>query len=455
MPTETASPPRALRPRLPATLFARIVAVIALVSIAFQAFTLAVVTVFALLPLGRQATDDFAALLLDAAADWQQAPEAAREAVRQRLLQRHALTVEPVVDRRDDFVHLLPYWHFLESALRTRSGRPMVLKESREADGRRWIWVEPASGADGVRVGFAAERVAVQPSLALLLVLGVGALVTVATAAAMARWLVTPLARLASATEPIGQGRRPLAALPESGPAELATLARRFNRMGAQVEELLANRTTLLAGISHDLRSPLARMRLALGMLSERHDPALLDRVLRDVDAMNELITRCLEVGRDFSEREAAEIDLCELLQRLAAEHARQGVEIRGRPGPACRLHVRPLALERILANLIDNAVRYGAGAPVDIDYTLSDGRVEICVADRGPGIPESEREAVFMPFHRLEASRSSRTGGSGLGLAIVRQIADANGWTVRLEARPGGGTLARLSAPLEGQTAA
>lgn len=437
-------------PAAPRTLFGRIVAVIAAVSIAFQAFTLAVVTFLALVPLGRQATDDFAALMVEAAAAWQEADAGERERLRQRLLAVHRLKIEPPGAPLDDFVRVLPYWHFLEAALQARSGERVVLRTRIEADGQRWYFAELPAGGHDVRIGFAAGRVAVQPSIALLLVLGVGALVTVATAAAMARWLVGPLARLATATRPIGQGRRP-APLPESGPAELAALAREFNRMGAQVEELLANRTTLLAGISHDLRSPLARIKLALGMLSERPDPGLLQRVLRDIDAMNELIARCLDVGRDFSERDAVEVDLCDLLAEVAAEHAHAGVEIRGRRGPACRLRVRPLALRRIVSNLIDNAVRYGAGQPVDIDYQVSDDRVEICVGDRGPGIPDDAREAVFRPFHRLEASRSSRTGGSGLGLAIVRQIADANGWSVELRPRPGGGTLACVAAPLEG----
>jgi two-component system osmolarity sensor histidine kinase EnvZ len=220
--------------------------------------------------------------------------------------------------------------------------------------------------------------------------------------------------------------------------------------MGEQVEELLANRTTLLAGISHDLRTPLARIQLALGMLSEKPDRDLIDRVLHDVEGMNELIARCLEVSRDFAEQASVRLNLCDLLAEVAAEFAHTGVEIRGRKGPDCNLSVRPLALRRILANLVDNAVRYGGGKPIDIEYRVDDGRVEVCVLDRGPGIPESEREAVFRPFHRLEPSRSSRTGGSGLGLAIVRQLAAANDWTVELAERPGGGTAACVRVPLE-----
>jgi two-component system osmolarity sensor histidine kinase EnvZ len=433
----------------PRTLFGRIVLVIAMVSIAFQAFAIMVVTQFALVPLGRQATDDFGALMADAARAWHAADGSERLLLQERLLRVHRLRVQEPAGATADFVHVLPYWNLLEAALTTRSGQRVILRQTEAADGQTWVWADLPAGHETVRVGFAADRVAVQPSIALLLVLVVGAVVTVLTAAVMARWLIKPLARLATATQPIGQGRRP-APLPETGPAELAVLAREFNRMGAQVEALLANRTTLLAGISHDLRSPLARIRLALGMMSEKPDPDLLQRMLHDVDAMNELIARCLDVGRDFSERESVDLDLCELLRDVAAEHGHAGVEIRGHRGPECRMRVRPLALKRILSNLVDNATRYGAGRPVDIEYAVAGGQVEICVLDRGPGIPESEREAVFRPFHRLEASRSSRTGGSGLGLAIVRQIAGSNGWTVELRPRPGGGTAACVRLPLE-----
>ena len=433
----------------PRTLFGRIALVIATVSIAFQAFAIMVVTQFALVPLGRQATDDFGALMVDAARAWHVAADGERQRLQERLLRVHRLRVQEPAGETADFVHVLPYWHLLEAALTARSGQRVALRHTEAADGQAWYWADLPAGRELVRVGFAADRVAVQPSLALLLVLSVGTVVTLLTAAVMARWLIKPLARLATATQPIGLGRRP-APLPETGPAELAVLAREFNRMGAQVEELLANRTTLLAGISHDLRSPLARIRLALGIMSEKPDPDLLQRMLHDVDAMNELIARCLDVGRDFSERESVDLDLCELLREVAAEHDHAGVEIRGHRGPECRIRVRPLALKRILSNLVDNATRYGVGRPVDIEYSIADGQVEICVLDRGPGIPESEREAVFRPFHRLEASRSSRTGGSGLGLAIVRQIASSNGWTVELRPRPGGGTAACVWLPLE-----
>jgi two-component system osmolarity sensor histidine kinase EnvZ len=434
---------------LPRTLFGRTALVIALVSFAFQLFTIAVITYFALVPLGRHATSDFAALLVDTAHAWQAETAAERPWLQERIGRLHRIQVQEKPGETHAFTRWLPYFQLLEKSLSARSGERIELRAGRGDDGEPWYWADlPVSGAK-VRIGFPASRVDVQPWFAMLLILSVGTLVTLITSAGLARWLIGPLSRLATATQRIGQGRRP-EPLAETGPAELATLAREFNRMGEQVEELLANRTTLLAGISHDLRTPLARIQLALGMLSEKPDRDLIDRVLRDVEGMNELIARCLEVSRDFAEQDSVELDLCDLLAGVAAEFAHTGVDIRGRKGPDCRLRIRPLALRRILANLVDNAVRYGGGQPIDIEYRIEDGRVEVCVLDRGPGIPESEREAVFRPFHRLEPSRSSRTGGSGLGLAIVRQLANTNGWSVELLPRPGGGTAACVRVPLE-----
>ncbi len=439
---------------MPRSLFGRTALVIVLVSFVFQLFTIAVTTYFALMPLGRHATGDLAALMIDMAQAWKNAPAAERPGLQERIGRLHRLQVQDLSGETESFTRVLPYFGLLETSLSARTGQPVELRASRSADGVQWYWADLPVAGEKVRVGFPASRVDVQPWLAMLLIFSVGALVTFITSAWLARWLIAPLSRLAAATQRIGQGRRP-EPLAETGPTELATLAREFNRMGEQVEELLANRTTLLAGISHDLRTPLARIRLALGMLSENPAPDLFERVLRDVDGMNELIARCLEVSRDFAEQDSVELDLCELLAGVAAEHAHTGVELRGRKGPDCRLCVRPLALRRIVSNLVDNAVRYGAGQPVDIEYRVADGLVEICVLDRGPGIPEQEREAVFRPFYRLEPSRNSSTGGSGLGLAIVRQIAAANGWTVELKPREGGGTAACVRLPLEESVAA
>ncbi len=433
----------------PRTLFARTGWVIALVSFAFQMFTIAVITYFALMPLGRQATDDLAALMIDTAQSWPNKSVVERAWLQDRVGRLHQIQVQDPPGRVTDFSRPLPYFQFLETALSARAGQRIDLVASRTANGEAWYWADLPAAGGRVRVGFPASRIDVQPWLAMWLILSVGTVVTLITSTWLAHRLTAPLSRLSAATQRIGQGQR-FDPLPEEGPIELATLAREFNRMGEQVEELLANRTTLLAGISHDLRTPLARLQLRLGMLSEKPDQELLEGALRDVAGMNQLIARCLEVSRDFSEKETAGVELRDLLAEVIIEFTHNGNEIVNHPGPDCHLCVRPLALKRILSNLVDNAQRYGAGQPITIEYDIVGKHVEIRILDRGPGIAEDEREKVFRPFYRLEQSRSSRTGGSGLGLAIVRQLATANGWTVDLRPREGGGTFAAVTLPLD-----
>jgi two-component system osmolarity sensor histidine kinase EnvZ len=213
--------------------------------------------------------------------------------------------------------------------------------------------------------------------------------------------------------------------------------------MARQVKALMDNRTTLLAGISHDLRTPLARLRLGLEMMPENANPALIARMERDMEEMNRLIGGFLELAQGLGQEEKQAVDLAALLGDLAQDTA-----LEWRAPPPCIREVAPMALRRILANLIENALRYGGGKPVSMACDCAEGWSRISVFDRGPGIPPDQAEKVFRPFYRLESSRSSATGGSGLGLAIARQLADANGWKIELLAREGGGTEARLTIP-------
>jgi two-component system osmolarity sensor histidine kinase EnvZ len=265
----------------------------------------------------------------------------------------------------------------------------------------------------------------------------------VITAAVLARRVTDPLTRLSLAAEQLAKGSYP-SPLPERGPRELASLARQFNNMNRQVRELLANRTVLLAGISHDLRTPLTRLRLGLAMLPRDTDEALVERMERDIDDMNGLITQSVELGKTLGAGERSPTDLVGMLHDLAAGREER-VKVTA-TGP-CMVLVHPLALRRIVGNLLDNALRYSS-KPVELRLDCGEQPPVVFVLDRGPGIPEDEREAVFRPFHRLERSRNRRTGGSGLGLAVARQLAIANDMEIQLWARPGGGTIAGVRLP-------
>jgi len=432
---------------VPRTLFGRTLITLAVFSVGFQLLTLAVIAYLLLFPIGQRSAADLAAIMVHAADTWEARPVTERPAFQEEMSRNHRLVIHEA--RRELPIHQswLPYLLFLEHALAERLEDPAVLRTSRDGEGTVWFWADIPRAGGVVRIGFPRSRIGVEPPFALFLVFSIWTLMTLATGILLARRLNAPLAALAGAARRIGRGQWP-APVREDGPEELASLARSFNRMSAQVRELVANRTTLLAGISHDLRTPLARMQLAVAMLEGRPDPDLVDALNRDLEEMNRLIGEFLEISRGLEEERSEVVDLRETLAALVADAERGGARVVWHPGGECLRRLPRLALCRVVCNLLNNAVRYGRGEPVELEYHCTPDRLTITIRDRGPGIPESEREAVFRPFHRLEGSRSSATGGSGLGLAIARQLAEMHGWHIALAPRTGGGTEAIITLP-------
>jgi two-component system osmolarity sensor histidine kinase EnvZ len=433
----------------PRTLFGRTAATLAAATVLFLLLTLAFLAYFILVPVAQRSADDLAALMVLSAKTWAELPPATREDFERELARQHGLRLaqaaEPLLETATSRI---PYTRFLASDLTHRSGQEVAVHATSEADGETWYWADIPAGGGLIRIGFARSRIGASPPLAALGVLAAAALVILLTALVLVRRLNRPLVRLAAAAREVGSGAWP-APLPEEGPIEISALARTFNRMAQDVRELLANRTTLLAGISHDLRTPLARLRLAVEMLPGDADPALVAGLQRDLEIMDALLGQYLELARGMVDEAVETLDLRELVDAVVLDVRRAGAEIRWTPGPApVPCAVRARALERILANLLDNARRYAAGSEADVECVREGNDVVIRVLDRGPGIPAAGREAVFRPFHRLEPARSAAGGGSGLGLAIARQLADANQWEIALDARAGGGTVARVRLP-------
>ncbi|MFO7594213.1 MAG: ATP-binding protein [Pseudomonadota bacterium] len=431
----------------PRTLFAKTIITIAIVSIGFLLFTLSIIGYFMLVPVGQRSADDLAALMVLSSESWARLPAEQRPAFSRKLARDYQLRLTSPHEPLPKAEKYLPYFFFLETALSRRYGREIQLVESRTSGGEHWYWAELAIGNERIRIGLPRSHVAARPPMALLLLLSVGSMAILMTALALVHHWTTPLERLSRAAYSIGQGVWP-ARLPETGPEELRTLARSFNDMTVQVQELLANRTTLLAGISHDLRTPLARIQLALEMLPENADPALINGIRGDVEQMNCLIGQFLEVSRGLDQGSTQSVDIHEILDDLANCARRGGALIEWEGGPVCHYHINPLALRRIVVNLLENAVRYSGGNPVTLRYDCEPKQITIRILDRGPGIPPDQREAVFRPFHRLERSRSSETGGSGLGLSIARQLAKSAGLSIGLHEREGGGTEAVVTLP-------
>lgn len=429
------------------SLFRHTALIIAAGLLVFQLASGAAIFFNLMLPLAHRSADDMAALLVLSARTWVELPAATRPAFEAELLLSHHMELSEVRAPLGDDVGHHPYINFLRESLTTRLDPGSALHVTESADGRFHADILMAQRV--LRFSFDKELITPHPSLALAWSAVAGLLVTLILAWLLARRITAPVARLTDAARQIGSGERP-SRLPESGEHELAELARIFNQTAVQLAARRENQSTLLAGVSHDLRSPLARLKMALGMLAEERDSPLLSRMERDVGEMETLIGAQLELAR-AQEREAAEaIDIDALLNELieAAEAQSPGQTHLRAAGPPCQAVIAPLALRRILGNLLENALRYGGPGRLELVRRRCAGTLLIGVRDRGPGIPAAQREAVFRPFFRLDPSRNRTTGGSGLGLAIARQLAETQGWTVALKPRVGGGTSAWLAIP-------
>jgi len=256
------------------------------------------------------------------------------------------------------------------------------------------------------------------------------------------RRITRRLERLRAQVEALGSGD--LAARVEvRGHDEIAGLARSFNRAAERIEQLVASQRGALASASHELRSPLARIRVAIELLGGAEGDELRARVARDISELDALIGElllasrldALEPGQALERREPVD-----LLGLAAEEAARTGAECVGQPATVSG---DPTLLRRLIRNLLENARRHARGSAVELEIAShSPGRARVSVADRGPGVAESERERIFEPFHRPAGASESRDGGFGLGLALVRQIARHHGGEARCLAREGGGTI-------------
>ena len=258
-------------------------------------------------------------------------------------------------------------------------------------------------------------------------------------------WLIAsrisrPLKAMARSAEVVGRGQRP-APLPETGAEELRRLAAAFNSMAGELERQERDRSEVLAGISHDLRTPLTRLRLEAEM--SMPDAVTRDAVIADIGQMEAVISQFMDYARNDLGEAPAACDLAALLASLAARERRCGRNIRIDVAPLPPLAVRPKALARALGNLLDNAAKYGGG-DVRLTAAAVDGEIRIEIADRGPGIAAGDAERLKRPFTRHDTARSNATG-TGLGLAIVERIARLHDGRLELLPNPGGGLLARL----------
>lgn len=255
------------------------------------------------------------------------------------------------------------------------------------------------------------------------------------------RLATRPMQQLADAADAFG-GNLDAPPLVEAGPTEVVRAAQAFNRMQHRLRTLIAERSRALEAVSHDLRTPLTRLRLRADLID---DDALRGQLNADIDDMQRMVEATLDYLRGLQDQESIQtIDIQALLQSLAADHDALGRDVSVAPGHAAPFAGRLSALKRALNNLIDNAVKYGGRARIHVDDAAD--ALRFSVDDDGPGIPEADLQRVAEPYVRLDASRNRATGGVGLGLAIARDVARLHGGELVLLNRPGGGLRASLT---------
>lgn len=375
------------------------------------------------------------AAVLSSAPEWRGALLAELRAVEGLRVQMADMTdvLEPMPNQP-------PELRLMIDKVRDRLGE--VTRFAARRNGEQALWVSFYIGRDEFWVALPMERIDHPLSQVLLAWGSVALLLALLGAYFIARQVARPLDKLAQAAQQIGRGVMPQP-LMEQGAQEIVAVAHAFNQMSADLAANERERALVLAGISHDLRTPLARMRLAAELSA---DEMLRDGLIADVEQMDAVIQQFLDYARLDEIETAVLTDVQLLVQKAAQRFAAQAQSLTLDAQPVPHIFVKPLLLKRALANLLDNAIKYGGGE-ITVQLRREGERVAIVVADRGAGIPAEQREAVKRPFVRLENARSNTTG-SGLGLAIVERAARLHGGVFYLESRAGGGLEAKLMLP-------
>ena len=402
------------------SLLARTNLTLAVSSLLIAIVSIAALNTYLIEPIAEQSANDEAALLVLSAQTWVELLPDARPYFELELAQSHDLIIGAEPRQLEVATLAQPYLSLVQEQLSERLNEPVVLLEGDEL-----IWLDVTMGGHQLQIGFSPQRRDIQPLSIGIIIFGLGAAIVFLTSLFIVQRITRPLVQAAESVETFRGGEN-FEPLPEKGPRELVSLARNFNTMAREISALLSNRTTLLAGISHDLRTPLTRMRLALELLPANVDPKLVERFERNLENMDALIGDTLRFARGTSEAQQL-VTLAPFVLDVVESYD-TSIPLDASAATDLQLPLAAGALKRVLTNLISNALQHGGSVKVCLDGG------DIHVIDNGPGIPDEYKEQVFQPFFRLDSSRSSVTGGSGLGLAIVQQLCQAHGWRVTIK---------------------
>lgn len=384
---------------------------------------------------------------------WHESPEIVNEGLHDYILDEQGIYFETGI--KDNFVQLNDLSQIersdgvlfsLQSTFEEQFGDEGISTFAERADGNDAFWVIFSSRSETdneLRIRFFVSFRPLGTLNLVLIAIVVSVVATAITALYGMNRISRPLTQLAYATQSF-RGVSGYEPLPETGSDEVVLLAKSFNDMAEEISALISNRTTITAGLSHDLRTPLTRMRLALELLPDDTDSSLLQAFEENLKRMNSLITDAAIFAKGEREQ-PRKVELQNLVETIV-HTMNSSINIDWFGTPPSSIHTAPSALDRCITNLVQNAMQYGENVRVQVRVTQDDA--EIHVLDDGPGIPEKERQRILQPFVRLDKSRNLETGGSGLGLAIVNQLCLIHNWTLEIGASPAGGTDVAITIP-------
>jgi len=410
--------------------------------LSFTLISLLLIFHFVLGPMANRAADDLGGLMHILSKSWFSLPANKKQAFQLHLSEQHQLFITDEHVSVTDITIIYPFIPRLEKALHHHVGQKIIIKQDASKDDCFWIFIP--QGEQQVKIGFLHERLGPHPSKAIMGILITASLLILITTFLLVRRITYPITTLSKAVDLVGSGKLSTK-IPEKGTKELVMVARNFNKMTQKITQLISNRNILFGGISHDLRTPITRMKIALELIKGSDNASLISGMNNDLEEMESLIKQALEFIKGMSKQHAINIEVSEIIAEVVSNYQRQNCIINWKNKACGRCDIDVNALRRVLCNLLDNAFRYSGNKPVDMFCLIKKDQLIIKIMDQGAGIPIDELEAVFQPFYRLDSSRNKKTGGSGLGLAIVQQLCDIHSWKVQLLAREQGGVEARL----------
>ena len=415
------------------SLLTRTTIVFALAASAIVALALASINALIVEPLMQRAANNQAAIMELAASTYYELSADRRAEYELQVLLDHDLLLSALTQEMPEAVLHAKYFQLLRESLISRFGPELTFFE----DGERY-WVNlpnPTNGPLELQIGFSATLPYLTAQIVGFAVVVIAAIIVMLASYVAVRRIARPLQRASNAIERF-RGRPAVEPITVEGPREIRTLTANLNQMYEEISALLENRTALLAGISHDIRTPLTRMRLALEINRDELDADVAVQLDKDLSEIDELVGNALEYAngtQEATEPVPFHSFLTSLLDGIAAN-----TQIEWEGERQLDLELAPSAFSRVISNLVLNAIEYAGD--VSLHVMVTDEHVAIHVFDHGCGIPLEEREKVFRPFYRVDSARGGESRHSGLGLAIVKQLCDNFGWSVFIDDSEDGG---------------